>query len=80
MPTPTHMTPSWNTASMGRTANMSRLELSALTEHFTACCALHDRLQAMQNGVMRAQGVVSARFMTVALGLALIFALAHLAL
>jgi hypothetical protein len=77
---PTHMAPNWNTASMGRTANMSRLELCALTEHFTACCAIHDRLQAMQNGLIRAQGLVSARFMTVALGLALIAAVVHLAL
>ena len=80
MPTPTHMAPSWNTASMGRTANMSRLELSALTEHFTTCCAIHDRLQVMHNGVIRAQGVVSTRFVTVALLLALISAVAHLVL
>lgn len=78
MPIPTHMAPSWNTASMGRTANMSRLELSALTEHFTVCCALHDRLQVVHNGFIRAQGLVSTRFVTVALGLALVVAVAHL--
>lgn len=79
MPHHTRLAPSWNTTSMGHPANVSRGELSFLKEHFTDCALLRGRLQALQSNAAAMQGLVSTRFMSIALTLVLIGVAVHLA-
>ena len=72
--------PCWHTSSFGSTADMSRLEQSALGEHFTACQTLRGRLHYLKSGADSVHGLVSARFVTCALAVVAVTTVGYLVL
>jgi hypothetical protein len=60
----TAQAPVWATSSYGETTDTTPMELAALSAHMVQCTAKRGRLVAVQCGVLRLHGFVSARLVT----------------
>jgi hypothetical protein len=56
--------PDWATSSVGETTETTPMELAALSQHVAQCSAASARMVALQCGVQRLQGFVTARLVT----------------
>ena len=75
-----HLAPCWNTASFGASADMSRVEQSALIEHIHLCRLLCGRFHGLRAGATAMQGWMAGRLMTTTLALCALSLLAGWAL
>jgi hypothetical protein len=58
------MTSCWDTASLGRPADVSPLERSALGEHLSQCGRQRGPLHSLRSGVGDLQGMLAGRVIT----------------
>jgi len=72
MPQTISQAPRWYTASVGRTAEVSLLEQSALQTHIALCRVPRSRLSGLSGGARAMQGWVASRFATVSLAVGLL--------
>lgn len=56
--------PRWATTSVGDDPDTGPMELSALGEHVSMCCAASGRFGLLQRGAQAVHGMVAARFVT----------------